>query len=461
MYVSQDEIKAKIDEMRARNKAKRDALTDKVCICEYKDLVEDGIWSKAFQRAIDEHEIIVIPAMDEPYLIDTQLVVPSNRHIIAEDGAVIRQAEGVRVLLMRNEHTHDGTHYPIDTSDRDHNISITGGRWEESWTHRLGYGRTGMYDMQRSLYGVTTFMLFNNIEGLNLENMTFSQTSGFSVQTGDAYDMVFEHIRFVRCFADGLHINGNTENIYAYDIKGQVGDDLIALNTYDWLNSSVNYGPGKTIWCEDLELSADSSYKAFRLQPALYKYDDDSIVDCGLFDVVIKKVRGILTYKMYMQTPPYRLDGKDKPEWSGLGSMDNVYFDDIEIDLQHPLDMMRMYRESHPVRGTFAGFEIGANVGLIHFKNIKMKMYPEKWPMTCAICIGPKSSIENFYNDGPAEVFDPYLSSYAEKLVLENFEVNGKKIDTAEGYVKEIKFDDINGDGLSTGEGKFNVIEVI
>ena len=46
-------------------------------------------------------------------------------------------------------------------------------------------------------------------------------------------------------------------------------------------------------------------------------------------------------------------------------------------------------------------------------------------------------------------------------FVLENFEVNGKKIDTAEGYVKEIKFDDINEDGMSTGEGKFNVIEII
>lgn len=458
MFTSREEIKSKIDEMILRNKARREKLSDEVCITEYKESVENGIWSKAFQKALNEHEIIRIPKSEQPYIIDSQLVIPSNRHIIAEDGVIVRQAEGVRVLMMRNEHTHDGTHAPIDMSDMDCNITISGGRWEESWTCRLGYGRTGKYDEERSFYGVSTFMFFNNIEGLTLENMTFAHTAGFSVQTGNANDMIFENIRFERCYADGLHINGNTENVYIHDVRGQVGDDLVALNTYDWLNSSVNFGPGKTIWCEDLELSEDSTYKAFRLQPALYKYDDGSIVDCALYDVVIKNVKGILTYKMYMQTPPYRL-GAQQPEWSGIGSMDNIYFEDIFIDLVHPLDMMRMYRESHPVRGTFAGFEIGANTGLIHFKNIDINLYPEQWPMTYAVCIGPKSSLEN-YGEGPCEVFDPYISSSADKLVLENFKVNGVKIESAEKYVKQISFDNINNDGMSSGTGTFKEIIV-
>ena len=459
MYRSKEDIKKTIDEMIVRTRANTAALTDECNVTDYKHLVKDGIWSDAFAAAIKEHQIIHIPAMDEPYIIDTQLVLPSNRHIIAEDGAVIRQAEGVRILMVRNEHTEDGTHKPVNFENRDHNIAITGGRWEESWTGRLGYGRTGKYDEERSLYGVSTFMFFNNIEGLTLENMTFAHTAGFSVQTGDAKDNIFENITFVRCYADGLHINGNSENVYVKNVKGQVGDDLVALNTYDWLNSSVNFGPGKTIWCEDLELSADSPYKAFRLQPALYKYDDGSIVDCALIDVVIKNVKGILTYKMYMQTPPYLLEGGE-PEWSGVGSGENIYFEDIEIDLFQPIDMMRMYREQHPVRGTFAGFEFGANFEYIHMKNIRMKLYPEKWKMTCTVCVGPKSSLEN-YGQGFNEVFDPYISSAVEKLVLEDFYVNGEKITSPDGYIKEIHFDNINNDGRSTGHGTIREIEVI
>ncbi len=459
MYTSQEEIKSRIDKMIIRNKEKTASLKQEACICRYAELVCDGIWSNALQKALDENEIVRIPAKDEPYLIDKTITIPSNRHIIAEDGAIIRQAEGVRVLMLRNEHTKDGTHIPIDTSDRDCNITITGGRWEESWRTRLGYGRTGMYVQDRSeFFGVSTLMLFTNISGLTLENMTFAHTAGFSVQAGDADDMVFENIEFVSCYADGLHLNGNIENVYVKNVRGQVGDDLVALNTYDWQNSSVNFGPGKTIWCEDLELSADSPYKAFRLQPAIYKYDDGSTVDCALIDVVIKNVVGILTYKMYMQTPGYVVN-VNKPEWGAIGSMDNIYFENINVDLNKPLDGMAVYRNHDPVRGAFAAFEINANIGNIQFKNVNIQMYRDKWPMSYAVTFGPKSAVADC-EKGVYETFDPYLSSVVEHLVLDNLTVNDIKVTQAEEYIKAVVFEDINGDGFSTGKGEIKKITV-
>lgn len=93
------------------------------------------IWTDAFQAALDENRIVRIPAREMPYLIDRPIIVPSHRRIIA-DGAAIRLADGVDTLMLRNEHTHDGTHRPIDTGDRDVDISICGGTWMDNCTAR-------------------------------------------------------------------------------------------------------------------------------------------------------------------------------------------------------------------------------------------------------------------------------------------------------------------------------------
>ncbi len=70
---------------------------------------------------------------------------------------------------MRNETTKDGTHMPIKDENKNFNISINGGTWEESYRERIGYGNSGMYDKNRSFYGVSTFMFFNNMKNLTLK----------------------------------------------------------------------------------------------------------------------------------------------------------------------------------------------------------------------------------------------------------------------------------------------------
>ena len=59
------------------------------------------------------------------------------------------------------------------------------------------------------------------------------------------------------------------------------------------------------------------------------------------------------------------------------------------------------------------------------------------------------------------EVFDPYLSSTAKNVTIENVTVNGEKLTAADGFIKEIEFDNVNGDGASTGKGTFEGIKVI
>lgn len=441
----------------AENKKNISRLSDRVLLTDYAHITrvrEYGrVWTEALQTALREHEIVEIPTKKEPYYIDAPVIIPSGRRIEAWK-AVIQLAPGCRTLMFRNEHTFDGTRFPEPPSAPDRNISIWGGCFAESQTERKGYGESGRYsESGDGFYGVSTCMLFNNVDGLSLSDVTFRNTAGFALQAGDIKNAVFDNVWFDRCFADGLHINGNSENILARNIYGEVGDDLIALNAYDWQNSSVNFGPIRNVLCENLNLAPMSRYKALRFEPGIYTYADGSKVDCALENVVIKNVIGIRTFKMYLQTPPYDIGGKR--ESGETGTVNNFFFEDIKADLRGPIDAFREYVCADAVRGVFAAFELGANIGTLGFENVELTHYREEFPLSYLVCIGPKSIVS-----GGKEVFDPYVNSRAEKLIFKNITVNGEKIRDIRPLLREIAFDNVNGDGDSSGSGKILDIEV-
>ena len=452
------EIVKFLEEIRVSNMALIAGLTNCCSLDEYSDLVreKDGmkIWTDAFQKALNEHQVVVIPAAEEPYYIDAPVTIPSNRHIEAAYDAVIRLVPETKLIMLRNENTLDGTHMPFSHECANNNISINGGRWEESNTIRKGYGKSGMYDEERSFFGVSTCMLFGNVENLTLTNMVFAHTAGFSVQVGDAKNVVMENITFKTCYADGLHINGNVENVLVRNISGEVGDDLVALNTYDWQNSSINFGPGKCILCENIISAATGKYKSMRLEQGVYIYDDGSEVDCSLTDTYIKGIRGVHTFKMYYQTPKYIVG--EEPERGAPGSMDNIFFEDIEIDLSAPVDGLNDYLNSDPVRGWFGAFEMGSNIGYVSLENVRVTLHNDKYPLSRLIVVGPKSA-----RKGELEVFDPYISNRVECISLKDVTVNGELLTNCEGHIRITRFDDVNGDGKSTGQGFLEKVEIL
>ena len=445
--------------MRGAVLQRAEALSDTVRLSAYRRLTkqtEEGtVWTEALQAALLEHTCVVIDPSDEVYYIDGTVRIPSNRRIEAE-GATVRLCKDCPVLMLRNEHTADGTHSPIDRTNGDCNISIHGGKWEESHERRAGYGISGRYaeedvNGRRPFYGVSTCMLFNNIVGISLSDMTFAHTAGFAVQIGDIENAVFEHISFESCYADGIHINGGSRNLFLSHIEGEVGDDLVALNAYDWQDSSVNFGEIRNAWCEHLYLAKTSRYKAIRIEPGIYRYADGSTVDCGIFDTVIRDVRGIRTFKLYLQTPQYRLD--EKPEWGQPGSVSDLFFEDIDIDLTAPIDNFGPYKAEDPVRGSFAAFELGASIGNLYFENIRLRLHRDKWKYSYFICIGPKSAYVN-----GKEVFDPYVSAHAESLICNNISVEGEPVQDLLPLIREIEFHDVNADGFSTGKGTVGTV---
>ena len=459
-------IEREVEAARREIDERQETLSDRCSIEDYRSHVRvangSRIWTEALQRALDEHEIVTIPASDETYFFDGTVVIPSRRRIEA-DGATIRLADGMRTVLLRNASARDGTLAPIPASAPDDtDISIVGGRWEDWCERREGYGSTGAFNLlpreKGNFFGVSAMFFFNNVRRLSVTGATFHHTGGFAVQVGDADAVAFRDISFDRCFVDGLHLNGNLTRVLVRNVRGQAGDDLVALNAYDWLRSSVDFGPQRFIVCEDLELvriPGVPSYPAIRIQPAKYRYADGSVIDCSVSDVIFRRVKGIATFKMYLQTPRYAIG--TAPEWSEVGSGGNLFFSDFGIDLAAPIDKMGQYATQEAPRGHFAAFEFGANLSLVHFKNIEVTLHADKWPLTHLAQVGPKSCFFPGKDGDPdVEIFDPYVNCRVDRVVLENVRVLGTPPDE---LVHASVFDDIDKDGHSSGRGVIGEIE--
>lgn len=440
-------------------RASQATLADKCSLLDYSSLVVsvdgENCWGHALQTALTEHEIVVIPPRCEKYYIEVPVEIPSNRRIEAS-GATICLSKHNLCLMFKSSASADGTLCPIENSPRGSNIAITGGTWCDTSTCRRGYGVNGMFNSEPrrigNYYGVSTLFYFGNTDCVSITEATFVSCGAFAIQCGDGDGFLFDHIRFENCFADGLHFNGNLSHVHARDIKGMVGDDLVALNAYDWLNSSVNFGPQQWFLCEDLELRLKNGigYPAIRIQPACYKFKDGSIIDCAVRNVIFRNVRGVETFKMYLQTPPYKIGVE--PEWSRIGSGGNIFFDDIKIDLSGPIDNIGQYITSDPLRGHFGAFEFGADLSSVYFRNIDITFHCDKFPLAHLMTVGPKSIV---FDDGtgnpPTEIFDPYVDCTVEKVVLENIRCHGSFHGE---LIHSTVFNDINHDGNSSGRGQ-------
>ena len=442
-------------------------LSDSCSLADYRSLVRvvngTNMWTAALQKALDEHEVVRIPQSPDAYFIDGTIVVPSNRRIEAE-GATIRLADGMDTVLMRNACAADGTLAPIPASaSRNVNIAVRGGRWEDCCTRRAGYGKSGKFNSlarrRGNFFGVSSMFFFNCVSNLSVVGATFHHTGGFAVQVGDADALEFRDISFDRCFADGIHLNGNISRVLVRNVRGQVGDDLVALNAYDWQNSSVNFGPQRFVLCEDLELvrrPGVPAYPAIRLLPAKYRYDDGSVVDCSISDVIFRRVKGVMTYKMYLQTPPYAVGSS--PEWGEPGSGGNLFFSDLEIDLVGPIDPIGQYASREAPRGHFGAFEFGANLTSVTFRNIDITFHADRWPLAHLATVGPKSCLLPGKDGKPAmEIFDPYVSCRVGRVTLENVRAHGI---VPKELVHASAFDNVNGDGHSTGRGLIDKLEM-
>ncbi len=78
-------------------------------------------------------------------------------------------------------------------------------------------------------------------------------------------------------------------------------------------------------------------------------------------------------------------------------------------------------------------------------------IYKEKNPTSYLVCIGPKS-----IRRGKKEIFDPYINSSVDELILTNVSANGEalKEEEKEKYIHEIVFEDIYGENKEAAFGR-------
>lgn len=406
------------------------------------------IWSEAFSFALKNYEDIIIPA--GKYYVDKSLVVPQNREIIADENAEIILIKEVKSLLLRNENVIDGSDEPIPkTAIKDENISITGGIWGEENDERLGYGKSGCFDEKNSMVGISTCFLFSNVKNLTLKNLTFRHTAGFAIQMGNISDFAVENICFDGCYADGLHINGGTESGTVKNLYGHTEDDLIALNAYDWDNSSINFGKIENLVVDGVKCEAGGNvHKSIRIQPGIYPYKNGEKEDCFVKNLTIKNVSGVACFKMYLQTPAYTTF----PEKNiGVGRMENILFENISADTSEPVDKQPNYLSGNTVTGNFATFEIGSNVKNLTFNNVKTILNKAIYPNSYFIAVGPKTQ---YIAEKKLELFDPYVCCTVQRINFENVYINNEKKDDLTGFIKEISYDNLYPSALPFGKGK-------
>lgn len=429
-----------------------------VCnLTDYKEFVfknnfGEDVWSEAICRALAEHSVLHIPSSPVPYFIDRTVILPSNRKISAGREAVIKRASGFNCVMLRNEHNADGSAKNETSLLRDKNISVTGGVWDGNCEK---YRRTP-YDENGSFSGVSACIFINHCDCIFVKDVTVINSGEFAIQIGDISNAVFENVTFDSCHADGLHIGGKSSRIFAKNISGDVGDDLVALNAYDWKRSSVNFGAISSVFCENLVLAPQSKYKALRILPGKYFYGDGGTSDCTVSDVVIKDVRGINTFKLYFQREAHIFS--EHRGCGALGYADNIYFEDIEAFLAEPIDALAPYLESNPSNGHFSVFEFGAEIGNIEIENVRACIDKQRYPMSYFVQVGAKS-----VRDGNIEYFDPEIGGTVKNLTIKNSAVNSKAFtsENASQYICEIVFDNIYGDGISSSHGKIEKIKII
>lgn len=411
-------------------------------------------WTEAVQKAINENESVYIP--QGKYYIGASIIVTSNRRIKAARGAEIILLSRVKTLLLRNKSVMDGSRRALDLSNpHEENISIEGGFWAEENTERLGYGKSGTFDEAHSLVGVSTCMLFSGVKNLRLKNMRFGNTAGFAVQLGRCENIKIENIRFIHCFADGIHINGYVKNGFVKNVAGEVGDDLIALNAYDWENSTINNGPIENLRIENVFAATTGEYKSFRIQAGIVPREIGEI-DCYIKDLYVHRVEGISVFKLYLQTPAY----SGEPDGTKVGRLENITIDGVKIILNSPVDQMENYMTCNPLTGNFGAFELGSNISKLTLKNIDATINKTQFPTLHLITAGPKSS---YLKDRRIELFDPYITSETEEIEYKNIRVNGEKTDDLRSQIKEVAFpnDMYEGQYGVGGSGKVKKITKI
>ena len=320
------------------------------------------VWTDAMQAALDEWNILHIPAREQPYYIDAPLVLKSCFKLSADPKAEIRLKPGSNTCMVRNEHVVSLNTKPVPADQPlDTDITIEGGIWTTLATSKQeGNGNTRGHSAKvNPAFGTHGVILLQNVRGVSVKNITIRQSRPFGVQLANVHEFVVDGVTLDATRRCGVQVEGPSSDGVIRRIKGDALDDYVALNAWDWKNYAPSYGPIERIVVEDVtgwpEENEHEGNIAIRLLPGVKRFDDGTTLDCPIRDITLRRITDIRHFKIYDQ-PNLEL-GRDTDYSVGVGTVKNLRLEDLtfnrsgQIELHANTDGLSIHnvRVNHPI----------------------------------------------------------------------------------------------------------------
>lgn len=381
--------------------------------------VRGSIYSDAIEQCLQENGSVYIPRMAPPVYIDRPIMLRSGNRLIVHPATEIRLIIGkAGTCMVRNANIVFAQTHPITMCEgANTGILIEGGIWSDQ--NNEGRGRGGAYDPEGSMPGSHGAFLLHNVSGITVRNARFRDCSAFAIQLGNAADFVIENVIFDET-ADGIHIEGPSERGIIRHIAGKTNDDAVALNAWDWDDSSLTFGPIADMLVEDVEAQPGYTWSELRLLPGTKIFPSGEKIDCDIRRCVFRNIRGVHTFKMYDQ-PNLSKPGDDFAD--PIGKMYDLFFSDIVVD--------GIKKSDYYDKSSDGVFDICADIDGISIRNVRLNYVPGAPEMApYLVSVGPKS-LTWARRNGWIEVFNPNANPVVKSLMIEGVYLPGAGIPSA------------------------------
>ena len=377
------------------------------------------VWTEAMQAALDVQGVLRIPAREKPYYIDGPLVLRPGQKIFADPTAEIRLKPGCNTCMARNANIVGFAEQVVsDETNPDTDITIEGGIWTTLATSRTetnGNGR-GASAKKNPVPGTHGVILLHNVRHVTVSHITVRQSKAFAVHLANAREFVVDDITLDQHHRDGVHVNGPASQGLIRNVRGDSGDDTVALNAWEWRNYAPSYGAIHDVLIEDVTGASHGipAANSIRLLPGVKRFSNGATRDCPIHDITLRRITDIQEFKLYDQ--PNLEVGRDKDFSIGVGTLKNIRFANLTFNR----------------RGLI---EVHANVDGLVIQNAKLK-----FPITPdfhLLALGPKSQTYK-RSDSPVqwtEIFSPDLDCTAR-----NISISGVRIGDSQ---RELSIDEV------------------
>ncbi len=388
------------------------------------------------QKALESDCSVEIGRISFPLLLGAPILLKSGRSLRVDPETVISDLPSCGACLLRNENVLIGAVSPEDEgAPYDADMSVEGGIWHVRGEGHVTAGADGDKDPAiaalRSRGTLLGVLFFCSARRFSVRNVTVRKSASYALLISRCQDFLAEDLFFEDQRKDGIHINGPTSRGTVRRVRGTCGDDIVALNAWDWHASAVTYGPISHITVEDVQAEHDE----MRLLPGRKLYDDGSVRDCPITDCAFRRMSGLYSVKMYQQPYCYNKTRRMNDRSLTGGLMEDILFEDISIEGTVTEALAEVTLD--------AFWEIGADAKNVVWRRVSVAVDEETFRSTgmSLVTVGPKSSTWKRGETDPEkweELFEPDLICHADGLTLEGITFAGAAARREDTVLREV-----------------------